>query len=242
MEYRRRDPRLASAEWVLLAVGAVFLSAAVMTWIDAAVYQERAGRELTLSDPAASAVALRGRLAEGKPLGRMQVARIGLDAVIAEGVDDLTLRRAIGHVPDSALPGEPGNVVLAGHRDTFFRPLRNVTVGDTIRVATSYATFDYIVTSHQVTSPDDVDAVVPTREPTLTLITCYPFRYAGSAPQRFIVRAKEVRSRARRRAPVGSIRARTQERPEGGGGDVDEDVDTAVARRPDRDRLRGKRV
>jgi sortase A len=242
MEYRRRDLRLASAEWVLLAVGAVFLSTAVMTWIDAAVYQERAGRELAFSDPAASAVALRGRLAEGKPLGRMQVARIGLDAVIAEGVNDPTLRRAIGHVPHSALPGEPGNVVLAGHRDTFFRPLRNVTVGDTIRVATSYAAFDYVVTSQRVTNPDHTEAVAPTREPTLTLITCYPFGFVGRAPNRFIVRAKEVRRRSRRRAPVGSRRAGTQERPEGGGGDVDEDVDTAVARRPHRGRLRGKRV
>jgi sortase A len=123
-------------------------------------------------------------------IGELEVPRLGLDVVIREGVDDDSLRKAVGHLPFSALPGEAGNFVLLGHRDTFFRPLRGIERGDTIRVRAAAGSFVYKVESIQVTEPDSPGAVEQTREPVITLITCFPFEYIGSAPRRFIVRAR----------------------------------------------------
>jgi sortase A len=123
-------------------------------------------------------------------IGELEVPRLGMDVVVREGVDDSSLRKAVGHLPSSALPGEAGNVVLLGHRDTFFRPLREITGGDVIRVRVAGRSFVYNVQSVQVTEPDWPGAVERTREPVVTLITCFPFEYIGSAPRRFVVRAK----------------------------------------------------
>ena len=123
-------------------------------------------------------------------MGELEVARLGLDVVMREGVDDASLRKAVGHLPSSALPGEAGNFVVLGHRDTFFRPRRGIERGDTIHVRAAAGNFLYTVESIQVTEPDWPGAVQQTREPVLTLITCFPFEYIGSAPRRFIVRAK----------------------------------------------------
>lgn len=122
-------------------------------------------------------------------IGELAVPRLGLDVVMREGVDDASLRKAVGHLPSSAFPGELGNAVLLGHRDTFFRPLRDITRGDTIRVITGGRRFVYRVESVQVTEPDWPGAVEKTREPVITLITCFPFEYIGSAPRRLVVRA-----------------------------------------------------
>jgi len=123
-------------------------------------------------------------------IGELTIARLGLDVVMREGVDESSLRKAVGHLPTSALPGEAGNVVLLGHRDTFFRPLRGIARGDVVRVRTAGGSFNYHVESVQVTEPDWPGAVERTREPVVTLITCFPFEYIGSAPRRFIVRAR----------------------------------------------------
>jgi sortase A len=104
-------------------------------------------------------------------------------------VDARTLRSAVGHVPETALPGEPGNAAFAGHRDTFFRKLRHVRKGDRIVVTTPDGVYDYVVRETRVVPPSDVSVLEPTAEQSLTLVTCYPFDYIGSAPERFIVRA-----------------------------------------------------
>ena len=170
--------------WGLLAVGYVALVV-----IDARAYQrseqhqfERARAEVSVA-PAAI---------EGMAIGTIHIARLGLTAVIVQGDSSDILQRAVGHLPETALPGESGNVVLAAHRDTFFRPLKGIRVGDTITVRTLTDDFAYVVVSMAVVSPDAVEVLRPTREPTLTLVTCFPFAYLGPAPNRFIVRAREV--------------------------------------------------
>lgn len=115
-----------------------------------------------------------------------------LNALVVDGIDESTLRRAVGRLPSSSLPGEPGDVALAGHRDTDFRPLQEIRRGDLVRLRTSQGPFEYRVESIRIVSPSRVDVLTPESHATLTLITCYPFHYVGAAPLRYIVRAREV--------------------------------------------------
>jgi LPXTG-site transpeptidase (sortase) family protein len=131
-------------------------------------------------------------LARGAAIGDLSIPRIQLTAVVLNGSDSQTLRRGPGHLEQTALPGESGNVVIAGHRDSFFRPLRNIQMGDDIFLDTPYGRFHYHVTSIYVVNPHDLSVLEPTDNATLTLITCYPFWVFGNAPDRFIVRAARV--------------------------------------------------
>ena len=126
-------------------------------------------------------------------IGRIQVPRLQLSAMVREGVEDDTLRRAVGHIPSTALPGQLGNVGLAGHRDTFFRKLRDIRKADKIVVSTLKGNYDYEVESLKIVAPKDVSVLraLP-GEQVLTLVTCFPFNYVGAAPKRFIVRARQL--------------------------------------------------
>ena len=126
---------------------------------------------------------------EGSPLGRIEISAIGLEVMILEGIEDETLRRAVGHIPGTALPGQLGNVAIAGHRDTFFRPLRSIRQDDEITLTTLNGTYRYRVDSTRIVEPEDVGVLDDSDDAILTLVTCYPFNFVGSAPQRFIVRA-----------------------------------------------------
>jgi len=137
-------------------------------------------------------------------IGRLRIPRLGVSAMVREGAGEDTLRRAIGHIPGTALPGVFGNVALAGHRDTFFRPLRNIRRHDAIDVETSHGTFQYEVDSTKIVGPRDVEVLKASNAHTLTLVTCYPFYYIGSAPKRFIVRATEVAASQQRSPRRGS--------------------------------------
>jgi sortase A len=128
----------------------------------------------------------------GGIFGLMEVPRLGLSVIVFEGSGDDVLGRGAGHLLESATLAETGNVVLAGHRDTFFRPLRDIRVGDVIKVKTISAERSYVVDSTRVVDPSDVGVLDPTPQPVLTLVTCYPFRYVGPAPDRFIVRASAL--------------------------------------------------
>lgn len=130
--------------------------------------------------------------AEGSLVGRIDIPRLDLSAVVFEGTTDDTLARGVGHLKGSAGPGERGNLVLAGHRDTFFRELRNIREGDEVDIKGPQGEFEYRVESTTVVDPDQTEVLKPGDGATLTLITCYPFRYIGNAPQRFIVRASKV--------------------------------------------------
>jgi sortase A len=125
-------------------------------------------------------------------IGRLEIPRIGLSVIVAEGDDERTLKVAVGHLPDTPLPWQEGNAALAGHRDTFFRPLGRIRVGDDIRLATPRGHFRYRVVRHTVVDPDDLWVLDASSGAALTLITCYPFDFVGPAPRRFIVHATRV--------------------------------------------------
>jgi sortase A len=128
----------------------------------------------------------------GDLIGRIEISRLGLSAMVIEGTSRTTLRRAVGHISGTALPGQPGNVGISGHRDTFFRPLRNIRRDDIITLTTLLGEYRYRVVSTKVVDPYDVAVLDPSANEILTLVTCYPFYFVGSAPDRFIVRAERV--------------------------------------------------
>jgi sortase A len=142
-------------------------------------------------------------------IGRLEIPRLNLSVMVREGADEGTLRKAVGHIPGTALPGRIGNVGLAGHRDTFFRPLRNIRKDDTIELQTTEGAYRYVVQSTKIVTPRDVSVLKPEGGQTLTLVTCYPFYYVGSAPRRFIIHAQRVPAEEAkvtppRRRPQGS--------------------------------------
>ncbi len=125
-------------------------------------------------------------------IGRLSISAADVDSIVVEGVDARTLRRAVGHIPNTALPGEPGNVALAGHRDTFFRGLDRLQLDDPIRLVTPTGTYLYRVEDLRIVEPTETEVLAAGPAPMLTLVTCYPFNSIGAAPQRYIVRAREV--------------------------------------------------
>lgn len=140
-----------------------------------------------VSDPKPRAVAL-----VPSALGRIEIPRIGVAAIVKDGADEETLARAVGRVPGSARPGQVGNMVLAGHRDTFFRPLRDIRVNDRIRMVVPPNTYEYKVESVMVVSPEDTNVLRSKGKEEITLVTCFPFRYIGPSPDRFVVSATRV--------------------------------------------------
>lgn len=132
----------------------------------------------------------------GSVIAALSIPRVQLSAMVLHGSDARTLQRGPGHLEYTADPGAAGNVVIAGHRDSFFRPLRNIRLGDDIFLDTTEGQLHYQVTSLEVVSPRDVSVLAPTRDEVLTLITCYPFWVFGPAPDRFVVRAARVSDRA----------------------------------------------
>ena len=154
-------------------------------------YEQRAALE-RMRMPAPARVDASAALATGALIGSLDIPRLRLSAMIAEGDDDATPKVAIGHLPDTALPWHDGNSALAGHRDTFFRLLHHIRLGDELRVSTVHGDFRYQVRETMVVGPNDVWILDPADRPTLTLITCYPFSYVGNAPRRFIVKAERT--------------------------------------------------
>lgn len=128
--------------------------------------------------------------APGDPIGLVSVPRLGISSVVLEGEDQAALLLGVGHLSDTPVPWRDGNSVLAAHRDTFFRPLRDIRRNDVIRFSTADAELEYIVRETRIVEPTDLAVLEPTAVATLTLITCYPFDFIGSAPQRFIVIAE----------------------------------------------------
>jgi len=197
--------RLAWAQRALLVGGVSLLGYCAFVLLDSWVFQHQQGRDLDRlldddsaasagappTDPLAAPEAPLAAAADGL-IGRIEISRLGLSAVVVEGIDKRTLRRAVGHIPGTALPGQSGNVGIAGHRDTFFRPLQDIQVDDIITLTTRWGEYRYRVVSSRVVSPDDVAVLHPTSNEVLTLVTCHPFYFVGPAPNRFIVRARRV--------------------------------------------------
>lgn len=150
-------------------------------------FRKGAERELPAKTRSAAAID------EGGLIGRIAIERIGVSAILLQGVGKRELRRGAGHIPATPLPEQSaGNVGIAAHRDSFFRGLKDIQEGDTIELTTLDRSFRYQVEWTKIVKPGDVSVLEPTDEPALTLVTCYPFYYVGSAPRRFIVRAHRI--------------------------------------------------
>jgi sortase A len=196
---------LRSGQWVLGATAVLLLGYCGFALADTWMFQNRESRllEHMLHDRhAAGGTALQvgfptsprdplPALSHGL-IGRIDIPRLGLSAMVIEGTSAHNLRRAVGHITGTALPGQPGNVGISGHRDTFFRPLRNIHRDDIITLTTLFGEFRYRVVSTRIVSPSNVTVLEPGGNDSLTLVTCYPFYFVGAAPHRFIVRADRV--------------------------------------------------
>ena len=137
-------------------------------------------------------------LQEGDLVGRLEIPRVGVSVMVLQGTAEATLIAGAGHVPGTPAPGGYGNVVIAAHRDTFFRKLEGIQPGDRIRVATARGAYEYVVESTRVVDPGDTRVMESRGRQELTLITCYPFSFVGAAPTRFVVHARLLTGAARR--------------------------------------------
>jgi LPXTG-site transpeptidase (sortase) family protein len=159
------------------------------------------------ADASARRRAERAAMPKGESLGRIVVPRLGIAVMVGDGIDNRTLRRSVGHIPGTSRLGSGGNVGLAGHRDSFFRPLKDVRPGDEVLVTTPGAISRYRVEWAEVVPPGDTSSLRATTYPALTLVTCHPFYYVGTAPDRFVVRARLIESRAATAADAALLRA-----------------------------------
>jgi sortase A len=194
---RARPLVLIVIERLLLLVALAAFGYVAGTMGGAALYQDYESQQLDeVLRGARPAVAAGTAGVARRVLGRLEIPTLGVSTIVREGEDARTLQLAIGHIVGTALPGAAGNMGLAGHRDTFFRRLGEITPGDLIRLVAVEGTYTYVVENTQVVDPDDLWVLNPTPEPSLTLVTCFPFTYLGAAPERFIVRARMVTPRA----------------------------------------------
>ena len=172
-------------EWLLLGIGLGCLGVFAYETVEARRFQAQRAAEFAEKAMAYAPVTVRS----GGLVGMLDVPRLKLTTPVIEGDDDKTLKRAVGHLPDTPLPWQDGNSALAGHRDGLFRPLKDIKIGDEIRFRTSREELRYRVTATSIVKPDDVSVLEKRKKPSLTLITCYPFYYVGNAPKRFIIHA-----------------------------------------------------
>jgi len=198
--------KLQLLEWLLGSIGLVCLVWYGVIGYRAVQYQRRQAAELERAMQRASAAPPSVSLAESPTIerpsqkgdhqliGRLEIPRLGLSVMVVDGDDEATLKVAAGHLPDTPLPWEFGNSAVAGHRDSFFRPLAQVKLNDVMKLLTPHGEFQYAVASTRVVSPNDLSVLEQKGRSSLTLVTCYPFSYVGRAPKRFIVRADHIPS------------------------------------------------
>jgi sortase A len=169
---------------VLIAFGAFLLGRGVREVLEWRIAQRSAASRFQEAARAARPPKL------GEPVARLSIPRLGTDLYVFEGTDDKDLRLGPGHMPGTVMPGAKGNCVIAGHRDTHFRVLKDIRDGDEIVLETAGGRFVYTVDNTAIVRPTNTGSLQPTRSGVLHLITCYPFYYLGNAPKRFIVTAK----------------------------------------------------
>jgi sortase A len=198
-----RSSRLRALQWTFTALGLLCLAwygvARLQSFYDQQHESARLNRALedqrtespTIDRPR-PAMARSGSKSDHRLIGRLEIPRLKMAVMIVDGDDTATLKGAAGHLPDTPLPWEFGNSAVAAHRDSFFRPLADIKVGDRLMLTTPHGTFRYSVTKLRVVDPDDLSVLAQTGRSSLTLVTCYPFSYVGPAPRRFVVRADHV--------------------------------------------------
>ena len=180
---------------ILSITGILALSYVSLVLIGARIYQKNA--VLTLekqihAEEQHTAILSRTPIKEGDILGRIDIPRIGMSVAVLQGTTSQTLRLGVGHIEGTALPGEPGNIGIAGHRDTYFRALKAIHSDDVIQLQTASGITRYAVDWIQVTAPNDGSILASTSGSSVTLVTCYPFLYIGAAPERFVVHAHRL--------------------------------------------------
>jgi sortase A len=177
----------------LFIVGALAVCYVALTLIHARSYQQAANNTLEQQIHAEEhhKVSLSGAVAkEGDMLGRLEIPRLGLSVAVLQGTAPRTLLLGVGHIEGTALPGEPGNIGIAGHRDTYFRELKNIRARDEIQIQTAAGLSHYKVDWIQIVDPGDTEVLAHSTGSAITLVTCYPFHYIGAAPERFVVHAR----------------------------------------------------
>ena len=213
----RSDRWLTAIERILIMLGLILLGLYIAARIESAVVFRAALRELKENKPSPATHAPESRALlpsdsspasrapsgeagagksgrhvryrTGTPLALLRIPKLKLEAPVLEGIDAVTLNSGVGRIPGTAFPGEAGNLGIAGHRDGFFEGLKNINKGDVVELTVKQKTNTYVVDMIEITSPDDISVLHSSTEPELTLVTCYPFRFIGRAPRRFIVHA-----------------------------------------------------
>ena len=175
---------LALGFWLANLIGTALYEETEAHRFDQDVKSGENATEVSLA-PLAPVVAPRN----GAVVGKLEIPRVKVSVIVVEGADSRDLKHAAGHISGTALPGERGNLGIAAHRDTFFRPLRDVRRGDNIVLHTLRGDYWYSVASTSVVLPDDIHALDSAGSETMTLVTCYPFYFIGSAPKRYVVMA-----------------------------------------------------
>jgi sortase A len=185
---------LRRSQYLFFITGILALGYVGFTVLEARVYQVSAKRSLETQiqvenehGPSAPKPAVKN----GDVLGRLDIPRLGVSVAVLQGTNSRILRLGVGHIDGTALPGEPGNSGIAGHRDTFFRELKDVQKNDEIELQTANGRFRYQVDWAKVVAPDDRTVLTSSTESALTLVTCYPFYFVGPSPKRFVVRARQ---------------------------------------------------
>ncbi len=190
---RRRPLKriLRGVQFLFLTAAVLFLGYYGFATVDAWAFEQRESQVLVRL--------LQNQVTQGPPaiaanglIGRIEIERLGVSVIVVEGISAKILRRAAGHIPGTPLPGQSGNVGISAHRDTFFRPLRNIKQNDLITLTTLQGAYRYRVVSTKIVGPNDIAVLGGGQSEILTLVTCYPFYFVGSAPDRFIVRAERV--------------------------------------------------
>lgn len=207
---REKRPILSWTRLLLLVLGIGALGYVGFSLLDAKLFQthenwrlthaeKKLGHGSSEADPTVVPASLSPQrhshgtpLALGSVVGRIEIGRLGMAVIIVEGTAGTTLRRAVGHIPGTAQSGERGNVVITGHRDTFFRALRNIRKDDEVTLTTLNGVYRYRVDSMIVVAAEDTTVLNESGEAILTLVTCYPFYFVGPAPKRFVVRAHRI--------------------------------------------------
>jgi sortase A len=177
---------------LLFIAGALAVSYVAFALLHAKYYQALAGLSFEKQMQVDDSTALNAHntaVKEGDILGRIEIPRLGVKVVILEGTTSQTLRLGVGHIEGTALPGETGNIAIAGHRDTYFRALKDIRANDEIEIQSATGIARYEVDKVQVVAPENVEVLAPSPGPALTLVTCYPFHFIGAAPERFVVHA-----------------------------------------------------
>ncbi len=179
----------------LFVTGALAVAYVALTVLYANFYQEAASNTLEKQTHAQEQQKLSRTsvdVKEGDVLGRIEIPRLGVKVAIFQGTTSQTLRLGVGHIDGTALPGEAGNIGIAGHRDTYFRALKDIRTDDEIQIQTATGLSSYKVDSVQIVTPHDTGVLAPSAKSAITLVTCYPFYFVGAAPERYVVHARKV--------------------------------------------------